>query len=107
MSSCEKNQNHVHEFIGSTRLAKLKDDPHNHIFAGVSEQAIPYRLSHIHVIKAKTDFSDHLHGIIAKTGPAVQVREGKHVHFVDDETTVADEHNHELIFATFIETSIL
>lgn len=106
MSSCEKEQTHVHEFLGSTKLAELKEDPHNHRFAGVSGQAIPCGYSHIHLIKARTDFVDHFHEIIAKTGPAIKVGEGRHVHFVDADTKVEDNHIHELIFATLIEAPI-
>ena len=35
-----ETQKHVHEFVGSVRLAELNsDDVHNHRFAGVSGQA--------------------------------------------------------------------
>ena len=35
MSYCEERQFHVHEFLGSTRLAEVDDpeDVHNHRFA--------------------------------------------------------------------------
>ena len=36
----EEEQSHVHEFLGSTRLAELEEEPHNHRFAGVSCEAI-------------------------------------------------------------------
>lgn len=106
MPDCRKKQTHVHEFTGSTRLAELEEDPHNHRFAGVSGQAIPYGKSHIHLIKARTDFFDHFHEIFAESGPAIDVGEGRHVHFVKAVTTVDDGHRHELIFATLIEAPI-
>ena len=36
-------QTHVHEFLGSTKLAELEEAPHNHRFAGVSRKVIPVR----------------------------------------------------------------
>lgn len=107
MSCCNKEQRHVHEFTGSTRLAELEEDPHNHRFAGVSGQAIGEGRNHIHEILTRTDFFDHFHIIKVKTGPAIPVGEGRHVHFVEAVTTVNDDHRHELIFATLIESPIL
>ena len=38
MSCCRSDvQTHVHEVLGSVRLAELGEDPHNHRFAGVTE----------------------------------------------------------------------
>jgi hypothetical protein len=107
MDCCNYEQRHVHEFLGSTRLAELEEDPHNHRFAGVSGEAIPVGFSHIHEIMTKTDFFDHFHRIKARTGPAIPVGEGRHVHFVEAVTSVNDDHNHKLIFATLIEEPIL
>lgn len=99
-------QRHVHEFTGSTRLAELEEDPHNHRFAGVSGQAIPVRGSHVHEIISRTDFFDHFHVIRVITGPAIPVGNGRHVHFVRAVTSVNDQHRHRLIFATLIESPI-
>lgn len=103
-------QRHVHEFLGSTRLAELEEDPHNHRFAGVSGQAISGKGSHFHVIFTRTDFVDHFHFIRVETGPAIPVGPpelGRHVHFVNTVTSFNDQHRHSLIFATLIESPIL
>ena len=101
---------HVHEVEGSVRLAELKKDPHNHRFAGVTEEVILVPGGHIHVFKTKTDFyEDHFHEIYVKTGLQVVVGKGedaRHVHFIDAETQVAEDHFHEFIAATLIENPI-
>jgi hypothetical protein len=107
MSFLCKEQKHVHEFLGSTRLAELDEDPHNHRFAGVSGEAIPCGCSHVHEIMVRTDFFDHFHFIKVITGPAIPVGKGRHVHFVKAITSCNDDHRHELIFATLIESPIL
>lgn len=107
MCNYDDEQRHVHEFTGSTRLAELEDDPHNHRFAGVSGEAISYGKNHIHEIMVRTDFFGHFHVIKAKTGPGIPVGEGRHVHFVEAVTSFNDDHRHELIFATLIEDPIL
>lgn len=40
MSNCYQEQTHVHEVLGSVRLAELRKDPHNHRFAGVTEEVM-------------------------------------------------------------------
>ena len=37
----EEEQRHVHEFLGSTKLAEEEEERHNHRFAGVTGEAIP------------------------------------------------------------------
>ena len=69
--SDEEQQRHVHEFLGSTKLAEEGDDRHNHRFAGVTGKAKRYNGSHIHEIRENTDFVDHFHQIIFRTGPAI------------------------------------
>ena len=101
------NQTHVHEFEGSTKLAEELDERHNHRFAGVSSEVIPFRKSHIHGIFTNTDFFDHLHEIAVQTGPAIEVSDGKHVHFAEGLTTVDDGHAHLFEFATLIESPLL
>ena len=103
---CKKEQFHDHEFEGSTRLAELEDDPHNHRFAGVSSPAIPVKGGHVHKVKGRTDFFDHFHEFEATSGLQIPVGEGKHVHFVEARTSVNDDHYHELIFATLIDAPI-
>ena len=40
----DESQTHVHEFQGSTRIAEEEEEPHNHRFAGVSSQVIPWAI---------------------------------------------------------------
>lgn len=110
-SGCEKEQTHVHEVVGSVRLAELGEDPHNHRFAGVTGEVIPVRPGeHIHRLKTTTDFyENHFHPICVKTGVNVRVGEGddaRHVHFIDCVTEAEDGHFHEFIAATLIENPI-
>jgi hypothetical protein len=99
-------QTHVHEFLGSTRLAGVIT--HNHRFAGVTSQVIPLPGgNHKHALLTNTDFAiGHLHEIGAETGPAIPVGGGKHVHFVETLTTLDLGHAHEAVFATLIEDPI-
>ena len=104
---CIKEQRHVHEFLGSVKVAEIFEDPHNHRFAGITGEAIFCGDQHFHKICTNTDFyEDHFHSIADKTGPAIDVGDGRHVHFVDGDTTIVDGHNHEFIFATLIENPI-
>lgn len=109
-SFCNEVQTHVHEVVGSVRLAELNEDPHNHRFAGVTNEIIEVPEGHIHKFRTKTDFyEDHFHPISVKTGIQVLVGKGddtRHVHFIDDETEVVEEHFHEFIAATLIENPI-
>ncbi|MGG1663540.1 YmaF family protein [Brevibacillus sp. NRS-1366] len=100
-------QRHVHEFLGSTRLAEEGDERHNHRFAGVTGQAIPRGNSHVHIIRTNTDFFDHFHQVRIVTGPAIPVGNGKHVHFVKGSTTFEDGHVHVFRFATLIQKPLL
>ena len=100
-------QTHVHEFEGSTKIAEAEEDPHNHRFAGVTSEVIPVDDSHVHAILTNTDFyEDHHHEIGVRTGPAIDVGNGRHVHFVADITTEDDGHFHEFQFATLIQDPI-
>ena len=110
MDCCKKPQTHVHEVVGSVRLAELKEEPHNHRFAGVTDEVIWVPGGHIHKLQTKTDFyEDHFHPICVHTGINVQVGkcdDARHVHFIDDNTQVEDGHCHEFIAATLIENPI-
>lgn len=102
-----ERQRHDHEFMDSVKLAELRDDPHNHRFAGVSGQAIVVGDSHYHEIETRTDFyEDHFHEICVKSGPAIWVSEDKHVHYVCGKTSFEEGHKHEFAFATLIEDPI-
>lgn len=104
----ESEQKHVHEFVGSVRLAELNtNDVHNHRFAGVSGEAIPCKGSHVHRIVTRTDFfNNHFHVIDIITGPAIPVGNGRHVHFVFALTQESDGHQHMFRVATLIENPI-
>jgi hypothetical protein len=100
----EECQTHVHEFQGSTKLAEENKERHNHRFAGVSGQVIPFGNSHVHAVFTNTDFfEEHLHEVAGVSGPAIDVGNGKHIHFVKFVTTVDDGHFHEYQFASLIE----
>lgn len=102
----QASQTHVHEFLGSTRIAG--QIPHDHRFSGVTSEAIPLpNRDHKHALLTNTDFAiGHLHEIGAETGPAIPVSDGKHVHFVETVTTMNLGHSHEAVFATLIEEPV-
>lgn len=101
-------QTHTHEFESSTKLAEEGDDRHNHRFAGVTSEMIPISGGgHKHAIFTLTDFFGHLHEVAVETGPAINVGNGKHVHFVSGNTTMDDGHFHEFAFTTLIEAPLL
>ena len=61
---CHKDQKHVHELTGSTRIFNECDDCHNHRFCTVTGEAIYHKdkHDHYHEVKFHTDFSDeHFH----------------------------------------------
>lgn len=103
------SQTHVHEFEGSTKLAEQGEDRHNHRFAGVTNQVIPVGNSHVHEIDlTHTDFLDHFHNLKKiRTGRAINVGNGKHVHFVKGMTTLNDGHVHQFNFATLIQAPLV
>ncbi|AKG35660.1 YmaF family protein [Paenibacillus durus] len=108
-TSPKRAQRHVHEFEGSTQLAETGADRHNHRFAGVTGQAIRVGKTHVHEIDfERTDFLDHFHNLRRiRTGPAIPVGNGKHVHFVTGRTTLVDGHTHPFKFATLIESPLV
>lgn len=110
-SSCTQNnscQTHTHEFLGSTKLAEEGDERHNHRFAGVTSELIPVAGdNHVHEILVNTDFFDHNHEVGIRTGIAVDVGDGKHVHLAHGNTTMVDGHVHAFIFATLIQKPLL
>jgi YmaF family len=105
--SPDQFQTHVHEFEGSTKIAEEQEEPHNHRFAGVSSQVIPFGKSHVHVVFTNTDFfDDHHHEVAAVSGPPIEVDDAKHVHFVKSITTLDDGHFHQFQFATLIQSPL-
>lgn len=101
-----ESQTHVHEIQGSVKLAENENGRHNHRFTTVSSQVIPITGGHKHVFFVNTDFIDHHHELAGETGPAVNVGNGKHVHFATGSTTIDDNHNHSYQFATFIDNPL-
>jgi hypothetical protein len=102
---CPPIQTHTHEFAGSVQIAG--PIPHNHRFAGVSSEAIPYGKSHVHAILVNTDFFfNHYHELGVRTGPAIPIKENKHIHYVEGKTTLNFNHVHDFAFTTFIENPL-
>lgn len=100
-------QTHVHEFEGSVKIAEAGEDAHNHRFASETGEAIRSGASHYHNLNIRSDFyENHFHRVIDRTGPAIPVGNGKHVHFVQGSTTFEDGHRHVYEFATLIEDPI-
>ena len=97
-------QNHVHEVLGSTRLAEREEDRHDHRFATVSGEAIFIGESdHVHEVKFRTDFfEEHYHEFTGRTSGAIPVGD-RHVHFLKAITTFDDGHRHEFRVVTLIE----
>jgi len=103
-------QTHVHEVEGSVRLAELRENVHNHRFAGITDEVIMMPCGHIHKFVTKTDFyEDHFHPICVFTGPPIEVGDRddrRHVHFIDAKTECSDGHLHEFVAATMIDNPI-
>lgn len=104
---CHNEQRHVHELLGSVKIAEEEENPHNHRFSTVTEEAIPFGSNdHIHEVCFRTDFfEDHFHEFKGKTGGAIPVG-NRHVHFIDSVTTVNDGHRHAFEAATLINDPI-
>ncbi|WOO37554.1 YmaF family protein [Anaerocolumna sp. AGMB13020] len=103
-----RRQKHVHEIQGSVEIAEPREEPHNHRFATVSGEAIPYGAGdHYHEVAFRTDFyEDHYHEFCGRTSGAICVGGGRHVHFLESVTTVNDCHRHKFRVATLIENPI-
>lgn len=100
-------EQHVHEIVGSTVIAERCEDPHNHRFATVSGEAIPFRGSHVHNVTFRTDSYDgHFHEFSGQSSVAIPVGGGRHVHFANARTTAADGHVHEFRVASLIDDPI-
>lgn len=100
-------QLHLHEYLGTVRLSEFGEERHNHRLAGVTLEAIPVNGTHIHRVRTATDFFDHYHIIDVRSGPAIAVGQGKHVHLVSGMTSFIDGHRHNFTFATLIESPLL
>jgi hypothetical protein len=100
-----RDQEHVHEVLGSVEIAGC--DPHNHRFATVSGEAIDTGCGdHIHNVRFRTDFfEDHFHEYCGITGGAIPVGD-RHVHFLQSVTTRNDGHCHRFRVGTLIDNPI-
>lgn len=104
---CRPKEQHVHEIVGSTFIAERCEDAHNHRFATVSDEAIPYNGSHVHNVKFRTDSYDgHYHEFSGQSSVAIPIADGKHVHYANACTSVADGHSHEFKLASIINDPI-
>ncbi len=100
---CFPPQRHVHEIQGSVEFAEKCECPHNHRFATVSCEAIYFGTDHCHEVLFRTDyFNNHFHEFCGKTSGAIQVG-NRHVHFLEDVTSVNDGHRHRFKAATLID----
>ena len=103
-------QTHTHEVQGSVMLAEQGQDRHNHRFATVTTQEILLSHGdHKHNFSVNTDFFDHLHEVAGETGGAINVGNGKHVHFAKGNSTINDvpAHFHGFQFATLIDSPLV
>lgn len=105
---CPREQTHVHEVQGSVVIAEVTEEPHNHRFATVSNEVIPFGMNnHVHQVGFRTDFyEDHFHEFCGRTEGAIPVGDGRHVHFLSRFTTVNDDHRHFFRVATLIDNPI-
>jgi len=105
--NCHGEQRHVHELLGSVRIAEPQEEPHNHRFATVTDEAIPFGPNdHVHEVAFRTDFFDnHFHVFRGRTGGAIPVG-NRHVHFIESVTSLNDGHRHEFEAATMINNPI-
>jgi hypothetical protein len=100
----QNTQNHVHEIQGSVDIAEPEEDPHSHRFSAISGEAVPDGADHYHEIVFATDFhNEHYHKFYGRTSGSIPVGGNKHVHYLEAETTVNDQHSHNLRFATLID----
>ena len=103
--NCPRPQRHVHEVLGSVRIAEFGEDAHNHRFATVSGEAIPLgNGDHVHDVRFRTDFyENHFHEFSGRSGGAIDVGGGRHVHFAEARTSFNDGHYHLFRVAALIE----
>ena len=98
---------HNHEITGSTQISGCCEYAHNHRFAAVSDDAIPYEGSHVHEVKFITDSCNgHHHEFCGTTGKAIDVGCGKHIHLLKGCTSYDANHKHKFIVTTAIENPV-
>jgi hypothetical protein len=98
----KKGQKHVHELLGSVKIAD-PEDPHGHRFCAVTGEAISYdNHEHIHEVTFRTDYHEnHYHEFRGKTGYSIPIG-NRHVHYIESVTSVDDGHWHTFEAATLI-----
>lgn len=101
---CDEQQ-HVHEILGSTACQSTCNDCHSHRIATVSGEAVASGCSHVHEVEFRTDFADgHYHTFCGTSSAAIDVGNGKHVHYVSDCTDTEACHAHPFQLATLIDS---
>lgn len=84
------NDHHVHEFIGETTIT----NGHNYRFVGTTEPA-PNGIQHTLDYYTWTLYVDgHRHRTSGRTGPAIPVQGGGHVHYFEGFATGYPAHHH-------------
>lgn len=102
-NSCFPKQ-HVHEVLGSTKIAGCCNNAHSHRFATVSGEAIPCEGGHVHEVRFRTDSCDgHIHEFCGTTSKEIEVDCSHHVHVIEDRTSKNADHVHKFVVATLIE----
>lgn len=98
-------QKHVHEITGSTEVVSECGECHYHRFCTVSGEAMKRGNSHVHEIKFRTYFADgHYHEFCGQSSPAIDVGNGKHVHYALAYTEEEDGHVHKFQVASLIDS---
>lgn len=107
-SSRQETDEHVHEVIGSVKKnAERRGEEHNHRFATMSEEPIRCGNSHVHEVEFRTDnYEDHYHEFCGRTSTAISVGNGRHVHFINSDTSRDGGHCHEFRVTTHIENPV-
>ena len=98
---------HVHEILGSVKLADHVCQAHNHRMAAVSGLPIALKCGdHVHDVCFGTDsYEDHVHAFSGRTGGAIRTGDG-HVHYLEGMVTCADRHRHCFKLTTLIDNPI-
>lgn len=91
----ERHMVHVHTFVAECDVAC----EHQHIMLCVSCPAREYGVSHVHRVLGRTSFltddeAGHWHMYDVITGPAVEMPDGTHTHYLNGTTSYADGHSH-------------
>ncbi|MEA4896982.1 YmaF family protein [Bacillota bacterium Meth-B3] len=100
---------HVHELVGSVKLADCVCTAHGHRLAGISGPPIAFECGgHAHEVFVRTDsFEGHAHEFVGMTCDAVAVSAcGAHVHYLEGMVSRADTHRHCFKLATLINDPI-